>query len=366
MDRYRPLPGTPVGDLETPCFIVDMDAVEHNFQVIADAYRDSVCKMRQHTKNIKSPFLAKMQIDAGGTVGGVCCAKVAEAEVMVLGGITDVLVANQVVARDKIARLCALARHGDMKVCVDNARNVRDLSEVAVEHGVTIGVLIEVHAGMGRAGVRTIEEGVELAKLAQRAPGVRFRGVMSHQHLAGHPDKEARVLAGREWVQICLDVKEAIETVGIPVEIVSSGETWSYDVARDMPGVTEVEGGTYALMGTSASHMDEFRFAGKVLGTVISTPRPGVAVGDVGTRGLAVVAGLIPTVEGVPGVGVEAVMPEHIVLRADGEMPLKLGQKFTLVPGYQDGLVNQWDQFVGVRDGLVEGVWDIPGRGCFH
>jgi hypothetical protein len=28
--------------------------------------------------------------------------------------------------------------------------------------------------------------------------------------------------------------------------------------------------------------------------------------------------------------------------------------------------VNRWDQFVAVRNGLVEGTWDFPGRGCFH
>ena len=83
MDYYRPVPGTQVEDLETPCLLVDLDAVEHNFRVVADTYRDTECKMRQHTKNIKSPRLAKMQIEAGGTVGGVCTAKLSEAEVMV-------------------------------------------------------------------------------------------------------------------------------------------------------------------------------------------------------------------------------------------------------------------------------------------
>ena len=71
--------------------------------VIAETYRHTVCKMRTHVKNLKTPLLAHMQIRAGGTVGGVCAAKVAEAEVMVEGGIHDILIANQVVSRDKIA-----------------------------------------------------------------------------------------------------------------------------------------------------------------------------------------------------------------------------------------------------------------------
>ena len=80
MENYRPQIGTSVCELETPCLLLDVDALEHNYQVIADTYRDTECKMRTHTKNLKSPLLAHMQIRAGGTVGGVCTAKVAEAD----------------------------------------------------------------------------------------------------------------------------------------------------------------------------------------------------------------------------------------------------------------------------------------------
>jgi D-serine deaminase-like pyridoxal phosphate-dependent protein len=112
--------------------------------------------------------------------------------------------------------------------------------------------------------------------------------------------------------------------------------------------------------------MDEFRMAGKVLGTVVSTPRRGIAIGDVGARAIALVAGLIPSLEGLPGVTVDSLMEEHVVLRSEADMPLEVGDHFTLIPGHQDSVVNRWDQFVAVRDGVVEGVWDIPGRGCFH
>ena len=133
-----------------------------------------------------------------------------------------------------------------------------------------------------------------------------------------------------------------------------------------MPGVTEVEGGTYALMGTRASYMKEFQIANKVLATVISTPRPGVAVGDVGTWALAAPDGGLPSVEGMPGVTVEALLEEHIVLKTDGATPLALGDKVLLLPWHQDMLVNRWDRYVAVRKGVVEAVWPIPGRGCFH
>ena len=366
MDAYRPRIGTAMADLETPCLLIDLDALEHNFRVVADTYSGTECKMREHAKNIKTPLIAHKQIRAGGTVGGVCTAKVSEAEVMVEGGISDILITSEVVTRDKMARVCGLSHVADVKVAVDSRGPLLELSQVAQEMGAEVGAIIEVNTSMGRAGIRTAEHGVELARLATELPGIAFRGVMSHQAISGDPDRETRFTEGRRFIQMCLDVKDAIEAAGMPVEIVSTGETWTIDVAAEIPGVSEVQGGTYALMGTGSTYMEDFQFAGKVLSTVISRPSADVAIGDVGFRALAAPNGVLPSVEGLPGVTVEALKAEHIVLRSDAPMPLDVGDQFLLLSAQQDIMVNRWDEFLGVREGRVESVWPILARGCHH
>ena len=107
---------------------------------------------------------------------------------------------------------------------------------MAHAHGVTLGVVIEVDTSMHRAGVRRVSQGVDLAKLATTLPGIAFKGVMSHQTIPGRPSKETRLIEGRRFIQMCLDVKDAIEAAGMPVQVVSTGESWTYDVARDIPG----------------------------------------------------------------------------------------------------------------------------------
>ena len=362
MDNYRPLPGTLLEDLDTPSLIVDLDALDYNLQSVSDLYKDTDCKMRQHTKNIKSPRLALRQINKGGTVGGVCTAKLSEAEVMVEGGVNDVLIPNQVVHSDKISRMCALARQADIKVCVDNIENVKMISSIASKNSVEIGILIEVDTQMGRAGVRSNEEGVAIAKLTQDLPGVKFKGVMSHQSLPEFIDQEDRWQVGRDTIQICLDVKNAIEQEGIPVEIVSSGETFTIDVATDIPGVTEVEGGSYALMGHTYDYMG-YKLANKILTTVISNPSDCKFIGDVGTLAHSW-TGFGPTVYSRPDVKVDKFRENHVVFTTDKSVSLAIGDKLLLEPHYQDMLVNRWDQYICIRNGIVEEVWDIPGRGC--
>ena len=85
-------------------------------------------------------------------------------------------------------------------------------------------------------------------------------------------------------------------------------------------------------MSTGYGYMTEFQIAGKVLGTVVSTPRPGVAIGDVGMHSIAAPGGVLPTVDGIPGVEVESIHDDHIVLTAGGPMPLRVGDKFKLLP----------------------------------
>ena len=152
-------------------------------------------------QELENPVLAHMQIKTGGTVGGVCVAKVAEAEVMVEGGIEDIFITNQVVSEDKIVRLCSLAAKADMRVAIDNPENLRLLSKNASNDGVTVGVVIEVDTSMHRAGIRTVEAGVELAQLSQSLPGLRFKGVMSHQTVPGDLDRETRYIEGRHFMQ---------------------------------------------------------------------------------------------------------------------------------------------------------------------
>ncbi|MCE2423858.1 MAG: alanine racemase [Pseudomonadales bacterium] len=171
--------GDPVEMLETPVLVVDLDALEHNVGVIAGHYRGKSIRVRPHGKNHKSLGILRMQLAAGSTVSGVCAAKVSEAEVLAASGVDNVLVANQVVVPDKIARLARLAERVDTMVAVDALAQV-DLLAMGAGNA-TLGVVIEIDTMMGRGGVRTVESAVALARRITATPGLEFRGVMSHQ-----------------------------------------------------------------------------------------------------------------------------------------------------------------------------------------
>ncbi len=359
----RLAPGTPVEELDTPCLVLDMDALDNNMDVMANYYQGRSAKLRPHSKNHRTPALAHRQMQRGGTNGGVCAAKVSEAEVMVNGGVGSVFVTSEVADAHKIDRLCALAQQAEMLVACDNPENARALSQAARDRGVDLGVVIEIETGLRRCGVQDNAQGVELAKVVQLLPSLTFRGIMSHQVIPAMPNREDRVVEGRRVIQKVIDLKDAIEEAGIPVGIVSTGETWSYDVAGDIPGVTEIQGGSYLVMETAYGYMSEFQYAGKVLTTIISAAKAGRAVGDAGLKSISGLRGL-PEVEGRPGVTVESMDPNHVVFRVEPGAELRVGDKVTLIPSQQDATVSRWDHLIGVRDGQVESVWEVQARGC--
>ena len=362
---YRPQPGTPMADLDTPCLVIDMDALDHNMDVIADCYQGRSVKLRGHAKNHKTPAIAHRQIRRGGTVGGVCAAKVSEAEVMVHGGISSVFITSEIVEPMKIERLCALADQAELMVACEQAANARDLSQAAQARGVELGVVIEIETGLRRCGVREIDAGVDLAKEIASLPGLRFRGVMSHQVIPDMPDREDRAVEANRAIKAVIDLKDAIEGAGISMDIVSTGETWSYDVAADIPGVTEIQGGSYLMMETHYSYMSEFHYAGMILSTIISTPRPGIAIGDAGVRAVSSMSGM-PTVSGRSGVTVDSMDSDHAVFKIEPGVALNVGDQVLLIPAQQDAMVSRWDRFIGLRNGQVEVVWDIQARGCHN
>ena len=105
--------GMPFKDVDTPALIIDLDAFERNLQRMADFASKAGVRLRGHAKTHKSPDIAARQVAMGAV--GVCCQKVSEAEVMVEGGIGDVLVSNEVAGRAKLDRLAALARRATTK-----------------------------------------------------------------------------------------------------------------------------------------------------------------------------------------------------------------------------------------------------------
>lgn len=366
------VPGMDEADIQTPCLILDLDALERNIKKMGDYARAHGMRHRVHGKMHKSVDVAKLQESLGGAVG-VCCQKVSEAEVFARGGIKDVLVSNQVRDPAKIDRLARLPKLGARTiVCVDDLANVADLSAAAQKHGTTIECLVEIDCGAGRCGVTTTPAVVEIAKAIDAAPGLKFSGIQAYQgamqHMDSYDDRKAKIDVAVAMVK---DAVDALKAEGLECDIVGGGGTGSYYFESTSGVYNELQCGSYAFMDADYGRIldkdgnridqGEWENALFILTSVMSHAKPGKAICDAGLKAQSVDSGL-PFIFGRDDVKYVKCSDEHGVIE-DPDNVLKINEKLRLVPGHCDPTCNVHDWYVGVRNGKVETLWPVSARG---
>jgi len=361
--------GDPVAAIDTPALVVDLDAFERNLDLMANAVRGSGLALRPHAKSHKCVEIAQAQVERGAI--GICCQKVAEAEVFVAAGVRDVLVTNEIVGTGKLRRLATLAHRATLGVLVDDAGNVAELSAAAAGAGTTLDVLVEVDVGAHRCGVPPGEPVAQLAVAIAAAPGLRLRGIHAYHGAAQHlrtPAERRDAIAGA--VRAAAASKAAIQAAGLRCAVVTGAGTGTWQEERDSGVYTELQPGSYVFMdadyGRNALAADQHHFEHSlfVLATVMSVAVPAQAVVDAGLKALAFDSGP-PLVYGAAGLEFTKASDEHGVLDvAAAARPPRLGDRLWLVPGHCDPTVNLHDWIVGVRGGTVECVWPVAARGA--
>ena len=222
-----------VQDLDTPCAVVDLDVMENNLRRCQTYLDRHGLSLRPHIKTHKIPEFAHLQIKLGAK--GVNCQKLGEAEVMVDAGIADILLTYNLIGQTKLDRLVALARRSDMKVVADSKDVIEGLSSAMSRAGLELPVLVECDTGAQRCGVTSPADAVTLAQAIDRAPGLKFKGLMTY------PPKNSAAKTNA-WLTEAVDL---CKRSGLAVETVSNGGTPDLYSAHEVTVATEHRPGTY-------------------------------------------------------------------------------------------------------------------------
>ncbi|MFQ5935405.1 MAG: DSD1 family PLP-dependent enzyme [Acidiferrobacterales bacterium] len=368
--------GVSLRDVDTPALLIDLDAFEGNLKRMADIVAATGARLRAHSKTHKSPIVARRQMALGAV--GVCCQKVSEAEVMVQGGVDNVLVSNEVVGAPKIERLVALARSAQVAVCADNEANVLELGMTASRLGVRLDVLVEIDVGAGRCGVPPGRPAVALAQAIAAAPSLRFAGLQAYhgsaQHIRDYSEREAAI---DRAIELTRETVNLLAQAGLTCNIVGGGGTGTHAFEAASGVYNELQAGSYVFMdadyarnrGKDGGAIHDFRHALFIYTTVMSITEGERAIVDAGLKAFSVDSGM-PEPYGLDRVTFGKASDEHGVLNIEAtHKPPNFGNKVLLIPGHCDPTVNLHDWYVCVRglgtsDAYVEAVWPVAARGC--
>ncbi|MEP9380392.1 DSD1 family PLP-dependent enzyme [Aquabacter sp. CN5-332] len=359
--------------LQTPTLLVDLDALERNVGHMAGWCRANGIALRPHAKTHKSVDIARLQLAAGAV--GICTATIGEAEAMVEGGITGLLVTSPAVGPTKIRRFMALAHLApDLMIVADAPENVAALANAAAAEGVALNVVVALDVGLHRIGTATPADALGLAQQIVRSGPLVFAGVHAYAGGLQHvEDYEARLQGAARVHETIALLLSLLRDAGLPPPVVSGAGTGTHEIDARSGTFTEMQAGSYvftdveydavALRRDTARPFDPALF---VRTTVVSANHTGFVTTDAGTKRFSMGGAMPRVAQGAALTASYGFMgDEHGRLgfkRPEDCLPV--GAAIEVVPPHCDPTVNLYDVYHVVRGDRLVDIWPVSARGA--
>lgn len=360
-----------VEDLVTPAAVVDRPTLDRNVTRLAAAAADRGLAVRPHIKTHKCLAVARLQADRDAV--GFTTATLDEARMLVDGGFDDVLVCHPLRDEAKRDRLLGLvAKAPRTATIVEDGDGARALAATAAAAGRELDVRIKVDTGLGRIGVQPGEAFARLVELVRTLAPLRLTGAVTHEGYAyriADRAERARVVGDRLGAF-------AAECRELGLDAVSIGATPALYDTLDVPGITELRPGNYAVLdamqvGLGAARVEDCAMT--VLTTVVSV-RPGGrrAIVDAGSKALSTDTGVhgqrTTTGHGIvlghPGITVAGLSEEHGWLELDDDAaPLRTGDRLAIVPVHACAAIACFAELQIVEGGVLLASEPVGARG---
>ena len=351
-----------LSNISTPALIVFEKAFLNNREKMKELLSGKTLALRPHYKSHKCARIAHEQIKDGAV--GMTCAKLDEAIDLVDSGIEDVLIANQIVDKAKIARLAYLARAARITVCVDNADNIFELEKAAALAGATIYCLVEYEIGMERCGVKRKEEVLGLVSVIEDCPHLVFDGIQAYAgHISHMVSSEKRRSETEKNFKKISELISYLSQKGIEVKVVSGGSTGTAAIKAGEGLYTELQAGSYLFMDSTYAELKlPFENSLFILTTVVSV-NDGMVIVDAGVKSCGVDQGM-PIPFGFSAERIEA-CEEHFQIYSPSKK-FSVGDRVLLFPAHCCSTVNLHDRIYIVDGERVVDRYYITARGGFR
>ena len=325
-------------DTSFPVAVLKTAALKHNLEWMRAFCERHGVLLAPHGKTTMSPQLFGAQLANGAW--GITLASASQVQVAHRFGVRRVLLANQLIAPADIRSILALLRGDPDFACVvlaDSLAGVARLAQAVAAHPLQrpLPVLVELGLAGKRAGCRTPEEALTVARAIAGAPGLLLAGFEGYEGLLVSEDRESDLRAVDAFLAQLVALAQSADDEGLftGTEILlSAGGSSYFDlVARGFaragnlskPVKAILRSGCYLTSdhGLYERHIRELnvredegeglRPALEVWSMVQSRPEPMLAILTMGKRDASHDAGLpVPLAWHRPGPGVPHPLPE--------------------------------------------------------
>jgi len=374
--------------LDTPCVLLNLSQLEANIREMTQYAADAGISQRPHTKVHQSAWIAKRQVEAGAC--GIEVGTIDQAEMMANEGLHDIVVGHPFCGEHKLETLKRIVSNPRNELClvVDMIEHAHGFAEVGCAVGRELPVLLKIDTGGSRRyGVPAGEPAVEMAALLTRLEGIHLAGIYGHEQGAKNTEEGLSGKAFEDATMLC-DTAKAIRNAGMPIDSVSVGASptfrWTCRYIKEgrFPEITEIHPGNCVIgdigyMRNGGNTRESCALT--ILTSVMSVSHDTYAVLDAGVKTFGADSLIAKrdtpgffwegmpsygSVQGRPGLWLGRLNAEGscINYKEPGER-LTLGERLEIVPNNATLVINIHSRLYGVRNGALEQVITVTGRG---
>lgn len=269
---YAPLPIAQIGDrgwrpqdgrMALPLISLDLAAFEINIEAVMRHLSTEGALIAPHAKTPMSVAIARRLQEAGAW--GATVADARQASVMLEGGLSRLILANQVGGIGGARRLASLLWHhplAEVHVFVDSIEGVDALaaawkSESKRGKGMApMGLIVEL--GAGRAGIRDDQAAMDLVEHISTLPpelGLRLSGIAGYEGAATVADPDESQRRVDALMQRMADLHGAVRSrlgPGAPLILTAGGSLWFDRVLARLGPVASSDGRTRLILRSGA------------------------------------------------------------------------------------------------------------------
>ncbi len=348
----------------SPALLIYPNRVERNLRRMI-AIAGSPERLRPHLKTHKLPQIIALQVGLGITK---CkCATIAEAEMAAGAGVTDILLAAQLVGPN-VSRFIALQRafpNVAFSTLVDDPDVLASLSQAAVLAGVTIEVLLDLDVGQHRTGIVPGPEAFDLYQKIGFLAGLRPGGLHAYDGHLHQSNRAERAAACDDAFAGVAALRSELVRIAQAVPRVVCGGTPTFPIHANHEDV-ECSPGTCVLWdaGYDAKLPDlAFEPAAMLLTRVVSRPLTNRLCLDLGHKSVASEMPhprvIFPDLPDARAVGHNE---EHLVLETARAAEFPVGAVLYGIPWHICPTVALHDRVQVVKGGRITEEWTVTAR----
>jgi D-serine deaminase-like pyridoxal phosphate-dependent protein len=353
-------------EIASPALLIFPERVKQNIEHLI-TIAGNVNRLRPHVKTHKLPQVVALHQRYG--IDKMKCATIAEAEMVAMCGVVDILLAYQPVGPNQ-ERLITLAHaypDSQFGCLLDNETTLRQLGAKLNGRNVTLNVWIDIDNGNGRSGIQPGKTAENLVKLIYDTLQLNFAGLHVYDgHFAHLPIAERSNQANAAFAPVHEMVQRlAADDVIVPNIVVGGSPTFPVHAHQTN---LDLSPGTYTLwdMGYAALCPElPFIHAAVLLCRVISKPLPNRLCLDLGHKAVAAENPLENRVRflNAPEAAFISQNEEHLVIELSNAADFAVGDVLYGVPWHICPTVALHQEAVAIdEDGVVNGRWPIVAR----